>query len=117
MPRRKLPESNIELKVGDICYLNSGSPPLTVHVLMPSADHTHIIAGVVWFSECGHIGSFSVPVVCLVPDKIDAVGDVYKRQAYAWFVWDKHAQHVQHTFDTRTEIKWIPPGYKIKYGC
>ncbi len=29
--------------------------------------------------------------------------------AYAWFVWDKNAPN-------GTELKWIPPGYKRKYG-
>ena len=29
--------------------------------------------------------------------------------AYAWFVWDKNAL-------SKTELKWIPVGYKKKYG-
>ena len=29
--------------------------------------------------------------------------------AYAWFVWDKDAS-------TQTELKWIKPGYKARYG-
>lgn len=29
--------------------------------------------------------------------------------AYAWFVWDK-----SHTGPT--ELAWLPPGYKAKYG-
>lgn len=30
--------------------------------------------------------------------------------AYAWFVWDKEV------VDRKTELKWIPLGYKAKYG-
>lgn len=30
--------------------------------------------------------------------------------AYAWFVWDKQAP------DTKTELKWLPLGYKARYS-
>jgi hypothetical protein len=31
--------------------------------------------------------------------------------AYAWFVWNILAP------TSSAELKWIPPGYKMKYGC
>jgi hypothetical protein len=70
MPRRK---TNIDIQIGDIVFLRSGSPPLTVHALTPSADRTHIIASVVWFSEYGQVGCANIPVLCLHADKIDEV--------------------------------------------
>jgi hypothetical protein len=68
MARRK---TNIDLRVGDICYLRSGSPPLTVHALTSSEDHTHTIASVVWFSQCSQICCANIPTLCLHADKVD----------------------------------------------
>lgn len=39
----------------------------------------------------------------------DAVQKGSGTTAYGWFVWDKNAPN-------RTELNWIPPGYKKKYG-
>ena len=33
--------------------------------------------------------------------------------AYAWFVWNKQPS----ALTSSTELKWIPPGFKAKYGC
>ena len=39
--------------------------------------------------------------------------------AYAWFVWDRqdsHEQEITHDKPGETILKWLPPGYKKRFG-
>lgn len=54
------PDADGKLQVGDICYLNSGSPPLTVTAIYPSKDgHPDMIA-VQWLSRESQVAASTV---------------------------------------------------------
>lgn len=67
--------NTVDLQIGDIVYLNSGSPALTVIGLRTSSDTTHTLASVAWFCEnSGQLCNTTLPTVCLEAEKVDAIG-------------------------------------------
>ena len=67
--------NKVELNIGDVVYLVSGSPALTVIGLGVSPDKVYTLASVAWFCEnSGQLCSATLPTVCLEAEKVDAVG-------------------------------------------
>ena len=67
--------NTVDLQIGDVVYLNSGSPALTVIGLGVSPDKAYTIASVAWFDEdSGQLCNTTLPTVCLEAEKVDAVG-------------------------------------------